>query len=680
MPQEQMAFTPPPSGDRFLPGAQQPLSPSARRGPPSALRHAPGGLGAALRGRSGQYKPGQRYGDSAASRSASSRRSPSPVKVICGPSRSPSPTGLQCQEDCSHHIRRMVTVPASPAACASVQTPRQAGPSMMAAPSSVTQTFPQAVVLPGVVGTSMQGMMAQNLASPRLSTTRTVVTHSSALTNKLYMPAASARFHPWQHVIPTPAAALRVSSPVKVSGGCNRSSSSTAGTPSAWTPACSGLPMPHFTAVQATPTPTSWRGDQTRTPSPTIAHSSVGERRSGGRSITVQPGNQSPVHAAIPQVEPAAAVLPSQAPSQGPLVQTWLQHHEDASDDKPLAISTRGSCSCSAPSVVDLPDASGCGTPAHPPQQANAAKLFFTVPLASTSAHPRPPSPHGLGWPTAFPEKVHSGFTTDVPSSETPVGSDAEAFLSSASAVGQAMTTEKGLEVSAASSSTTAAVGSTAGDQDSCEGSRLAALERRCLHLEQSLVASEMEKERLTGRLRHLEENAARVTQELQRKEEQVGELNLQSSKLARALMEVTAERSGGAASGSGSPFAMQQDARVFEGAEVLQSPDDEEEHLGNVSTLAALRERLYREYDGKVNGGIGSLSSGGTEAVTSPSGSPRCTQEGKAVPPPSPPPPAPAPPSVVPTQRPTTAVQSSGRHRRLGTRSVNSECIASPC
>jgi len=392
-------------------------------------------------------------------------------------------------------------------------------------------------------------------------------------------------------------------------------------------------------------------------------------------------------------VEPVATVVQS----QGLSTQTWILPPDDSGDDKSHAVSTRGSApvmtgsySCSAPSVVDLPDASGNGNPGHShpngsgwTQQANAPKLFFTVPLASKDVQHHPPSPHGFGWPSNFLEQALGHVSNDI-ATDAGNDSEAEAFPSSASAVGQAMTVEKGLEdfgVSVASSSTTAAVGSTAGEQESCENSGLAALERRCLQLEQSLAASEMEKERLTSRLRNLEENAARVTQALQRKEEQVGELNLQSTKLARALMEVTAGTNTVAVpSGGGSPYAMPRDARVFEGAEVLQSPDDEEEHLGNVSTLAALRERLYREYDAKVNGGLASSSGGVTEAAASPPGSPNCRQEAKAAPTASPPLPAPARPLVLPTQRPpNTALQNSARHRRLGSRSATSDCTASP-
>jgi len=335
---------------------------------------------------------------------------------------------------------------------------------------------------------------------------------------------------------------------------------------------------------------------------------------------------------------------------------------------------------------VDLPDASGNGTPgghSHPTgsgrtQQATGPKLFFTAPLAFKDVQHHPPTPHGFGWPSNFLEQVPGPVSVDM-ATDTAVGSEAEAFPSSASDVGQAMTAEKGVEdlqVSVASSSTTAAVGSTAWEKESCENSRLAALETRCLHLEQNLAASEMEKERLTSRLRHLGENAARVTKALQRKEEQVGELNLQSTKLARALMEVTAGTITAAApSGSGSPYPMPQDARVFEGAELLQSPDDEEEHLGNVSTLAALRERLYREYDAKVNGGLASSSGGGADAPASPPGSPNCCEE---APPTSPPLSAPAPSLALPMQTPPiAAVQNPAQHRRLGTRSAAGDSAA---
>lgn len=643
-----MAFTPPLGGSPLLPGSQRPLSPRvAQRGPPSAVRHAPGGLGAALRGRSGQYEPGQRYDATSRSVSASSAQSPSPVRVICGPSRTPSPRRLA-----SHQ-----------AACSSAHNPRQVGMSVMAVAPVLTPAFPQALVLPGtIVAPPAQSMLAKGLVSPRLGTTRRVMTHSS-VTHTLYTATASARCHPWPHPIPTPAAALRVSSPMKVSGH-DCSLRATVGTPSAWTPACSGVPLPQFTAIRA------------RTPSPQIARSSLGERPGScraGRSISMQPGSCTPMCSPVHHlVEPVAAVVQS----QGPPAQTWLVPQEDSTEDpRGHPFSTRGaaimtgSCSCSAPSVVDLPDASSNVNPGHShpssggrTPQANAAKLFCTVPLASKDVPHQPPtSPHGFGWPSNFFDQVPGTVTSDTVTDTVANGSEAEALLSSASAVGQA---------SVASSSTTAAVGSAAGEQESCENSQLAALERRCLHLEQSLVASELEKERLTSRLRHLEENSAYVARVLQHKEEQVGELNLQNTKLARALMEVTAGASTSAAcSGAGSPYVTTREARVFEGTEVLQSPDDEEEHLGNVSTLAALRERLYREYDAKVNRGIASSTGGGTEAATSPPGSPDCRQERqetKAAPPPSP---APAPLPAMPTQRPPDSVaqSSSARYHRLG-------------
>lgn len=71
---------------------------------------------------------------------------------------------------------------------------------------------------------------------------------------------------------------------------------------------------------------------------------------------------------------------------------------------------------------------------------------------------------------------------------------------------------------------------------------RLATLEARCQQLERVLAAKDAERRKVehsyTGRVRGLEEHAARAARELERRERQVDELHLQGKALARRLTE----------------------------------------------------------------------------------------------------------------------------------------------
>uniref|UniRef100_A0A7S0A9R3 Uncharacterized protein n=1 Tax=Pyrodinium bahamense TaxID=73915 RepID=A0A7S0A9R3_9DINO len=101
----------------------------------------------------------------------------------------------------------------------------------------------------------------------------------------------------------------------------------------------------------------------------------------------------------------------------------------------------------------------------------------------------------------------------------------------------------------------------------------------------------------------------------MERKERQVDELSIKGAELTQQLaqresevstyvqraarLELEVSRFSGRAD---APQASAQGTRSsFDGEQILLSPDDEEEHLGNATTLAALRQRLYQQYDGVV-------------------------------------------------------------------------------
>jgi len=143
-------------------------------------------------------------------------------------------------------------------------------------------------------------------------------------------------------------------------------------------------------------------------------------------------------------------------------------------------------------------------------------------------------------------------------------------------------------------------------------------LEARCRVLEQNLRESEGERAHLTVRLRDLEHTAVRAARELERKERQVDELSIRGAELTQQLVEREGEIAAATERAAEleravyrlhSQVQQQPDAldalspgsSPIEGGQVLCSADDDEERLGDMPTLAALRQRLYMQYDASL-------------------------------------------------------------------------------
>merc|ERR1712061_406531 len=134
------------------------------------------------------------------------------------------------------------------------------------------------------------------------------------------------------------------------------------------------------------------------------------------------------------------------------------------------------------------------------------------------------------------------------------------------------------------------------------------------------------------------------AARELERKERQVDELSLQGATLSQRLAEresevtATTERAAAlehepectTATSAWTAGPMQAE---FEATQLLRSCDDEDEHLGDMPTLAALRQRLYSQVDSLAGGSAPRSTPGARAVCASTGGSSGCSVPGGAEP-----------------------------------------------
>lgn len=151
------------------------------------------------------------------------------------------------------------------------------------------------------------------------------------------------------------------------------------------------------------------------------------------------------------------------------------------------------------------------------------------------------------------------------------------------------------------------------------EAKRLADLEAKCQKLERSLMNKDQEhrqlEQRFSAKVRGLEEAALRTARELERRDRQVDELCLRSAELTQKL----ADREQRVPEVSLSPRAKRAEC---DAAPTLHGHDDiEQESLGDMPTLAALRKRLQNQVNSTTTGDCNaSAGTGGSGSGVVPS------------------------------------------------------------